>query len=303
MVISFALVAHRSDRHGFVVLDFEQNDITRRTERDKQLAQKGVAPFIVCLAAGERKKLEKVDGFVNGGFSACGGSDILFQQKIKQAQQFIFCFQSEADVITHFAACLLRAFFNLALSLLSTFLAEIYSPLSLAASREAKPRAMNSCCVRRNSTLRRSESSTNADSVSPGRNISSAACRNSGCTRRAGMVAVFMGCLVHCKCNAYPRRNWREVPGSSGSGAVGRNNLRALQRMSKFEITPGAITIAPYAGCMGAIKHTMHFMPQQQRCMECILLKFVSPMSRRPPTSHVEVFDAFHPGFFHHLLQ
>ena len=67
---------------------------------------------------------------------------------------------------------------------------EKYTPVFFASSRETKPRAMNSCCVRLNATLRRSESSTKAESYSPGRNISSAAWRSSGCTRRAGMVAV-----------------------------------------------------------------------------------------------------------------
>src|SRR3989338_8600968 len=134
MVIVLALMTHRCDRHGFPVLDLEQRNIACRTERDQQLPQKRVAPLIIRFAAGEGKDFEKLDGFVNGGFSACSYGDVMLQQKIKQAQQIIFGFQREADAITHFADGLLLAFFNLALSLLSTFLAETYSPLSLAAS-------------------------------------------------------------------------------------------------------------------------------------------------------------------------
>src|SRR3989338_9538499 len=130
MVIVLALMTHSCDRHGLIAFDLEQNDIACRTERDQQLPQKRVAPLIIRFAAGEGENFEKLDSFVNGGFSACSYGNILLQQKIKQAQQIIFGFQSEADAITHFTDGLLLAFFNLALSLLSTFLAETYSPRS-----------------------------------------------------------------------------------------------------------------------------------------------------------------------------
>lgn len=83
-----------------------------------------------------------------------------------------------------------------------------YAPVRRAASRERKPRAMNSRCARRRSTLSRIDCSTKLERLSPSCNTFSAACRSSGSARRDGNVAVFIAVPLHCRCNALCRTRW-----------------------------------------------------------------------------------------------
>ena len=139
----------------------------------------------------------------------------------------------------------LRALSRRRASLRSTAAEETYLPDFLAVRDEANPRAMNACWAWRNSTLRLTASSMKLDSVSPERRTSSAASRNSGGTRTAGMAADLMENLLHRICNAMMRE--AQCVGKRACALVPRRaagdhsmNRSARTMISSRSLEPGA---------------------------------------------------------------
>jgi len=191
VVVVFALMTHRRDRHGPLIDDLEQRHVPGMAERDDQLAQEGARPD---LSTRERELLEQLQSILDGLKRLLGQLEIgtvahQFRSSRKSnSRSRSFDFGSEDDAIGHRLAAVVRRPFARALSkrvcsFATTEPALMYRPVPLAASGDAMPRATNSACSARRRTVSRTEVSTNDDSVSPSCSTRSSCWRNSGSTR------------------------------------------------------------------------------------------------------------------------
>ena len=87
MIVLFALVAHGEYRDGTRIVDFEQGDKTRASDRNDQLAQKRVSRPPDGFSAGKRKHLQHFYRLCDGRCGALGSRKIVFEQEIVQAKR------------------------------------------------------------------------------------------------------------------------------------------------------------------------------------------------------------------------